>query len=248
MLFVRKIYGYCRVSSSRQNIDRQERNILKEYPAAIIVKETFTGTKYQGMKRLKRIVDIVQAGDMIVFDSVSRMSRNAEDGFKLYQELYNREVELVFLKEHHIDTATYHSEMQKRIDVSIISGDTSADELMGNIISALNKYIMELAQKQIRLAFQQSQKEVEDLHQRTREGIETARRNGKQIGQQTGRKLIIKKKEPVQQLILKHSRSFNGTLKDADVMSVINGTPDLHVSHNTYQKYKRELRLSSLYE
>ena len=68
-------------------------------------------------------------------------------------------------------------------------------------------YILTLARRQSQLAFEQSQKEVDDLHQRTREGIETARRNGKQIGPKFGSKLNIKKKIPVQQLILKYIAS-----------------------------------------
>ena len=35
------------------------------------------------------------------------MSRNADDGFKLYEQLYNKGVNLVFLKEPHINTETY---------------------------------------------------------------------------------------------------------------------------------------------
>ena len=54
---------------------------------------------------------------------------------------------------------------------------------MKSILDALNDYIMTLAKKQIQLAFVQSQKESDDLHQRTRESTEIARRNGKQIGQ-----------------------------------------------------------------
>ena len=102
---------------------------------------------------------------------------------------------------------------------------------------------MDLARKQIQLAFIQSQKEIDDLHQRTREGIETARRNGKQIGQRTGNKLNIKKKSPVQKLILKYSRNFNGANSDSEVIAIINASADpadkshkLHVSPNTYYK------------
>lgn len=51
-----KEYGYCRISTSKQNIERQVRNILAEYPAAIIVKEVFTGTKFQGRKELDKIL------------------------------------------------------------------------------------------------------------------------------------------------------------------------------------------------
>ena len=61
------------------------------------------------------------------------------------------------------------------------------------ILEGVNKYLMALAKEQIRLAFEQSEKEVKDLQQRTKEGIETARLNGKQIGQRQGVKLITKK-------------------------------------------------------
>ena len=43
---------------------------------------------------------------MIIFDSESRMSRNAEEGFNLYEELYLKGVTLVFIKEPHINTDT----------------------------------------------------------------------------------------------------------------------------------------------
>lgn len=51
------------------------------------------------------------------------------------------------------------------------------------IFKGLNNYFRKLAERQIRIAFEQAEKEVHDLHQRTKEGIETARLNGKQIGQ-----------------------------------------------------------------
>ena len=42
---------------------------------------------------------------------------------------------------------------------------------------------MQLAEKQIILAFEQAEKEVEDLHQQTREGIETTRLAGNRLEQ-----------------------------------------------------------------
>ena len=56
------------------------------------MKEVYTGTKFQGRKGLEKILQKVQAGDTIIFDSVSRMSRDAEEGFQLYEELFNRKV------------------------------------------------------------------------------------------------------------------------------------------------------------
>ena len=40
----RRIYGYVRISTPKQNIDRQVRNIKKIYPDAIIIKEIYTGS------------------------------------------------------------------------------------------------------------------------------------------------------------------------------------------------------------
>ncbi len=76
------------------------------------------------------------------------------------------------------------------------------------IFKGLNNYFRKLAERQIRIAFDQAEKEVQDLHQMTREGIETARLNGKQIGQRPGNKLHIKKKAPAKEKILK-TREFN---------------------------------------
>ena len=245
-----KIYGYCRISTPKQNIERQIRNILKDFPDAIIIQETFTGAKFQGRRELEKLIRNIKAGDTIIFDSVSRMSRNADDGFTLYELLYNQGVNLVFLKEPHINTDTYRKILQdKKISLNLNYGDEATDKLMQSIINALNDYILTLAKRQIHLAFIQSQKEIDDLHQRTREGIETARRNGKQIGQQKGRVLHIRKKSPVQQLILKYSRNFNGSNSDREVIAIINSSPNpddksqrLHISLNTYYKYKAELR------
>ena len=39
------IYGYCRISTPRQNIERQVRNITDQYPDAVIYRESYTGTK-----------------------------------------------------------------------------------------------------------------------------------------------------------------------------------------------------------
>ena len=81
-------YGYCRISTPKQNINRQIRNILSICPDAKIITEVYTGTKIQGRKELDKLLKIVSSGDTIIFDSVSRMSRDAEEGFLLYQELF----------------------------------------------------------------------------------------------------------------------------------------------------------------
>lgn len=232
------VYGYCRISRKQQNIERQIRNIKAAFPAAVIVQEAYTGTKIEGRKEFDKLLKAVKAGDTIVFDSVSRMSRNATDGFELYQTLLQRQIELVFLKEPHINTAVYKEAAEKQIS-AIETGDAATDELMAAITNGINRYMLRLAERQIQLAFDQAQKEVDDLHQRTREGLATAKLAGKQIGGVAGKKLIVKKAEPSKKLIKKYSRDFDGTLSDAEVMKLVG------IARNTYFKYKSQLRSGS---
>ncbi len=220
-------YGYARISTKQQSIERQIRNIKAAYPDAHIAEEAYTGTKIDRPK-FDNLLKNLKAGDTLVFDSVSRMSRNAEDGYKLYQKLYGKGVNLVFLKEPHINTATYDKAKQN----SIPTTGTKFDK----VIEAINDYIADLAKEQIELAFAQAQKEVDDLHERTREGIQTARLNGKQIGGKTGAKLNIKKAAPAKAIIKQHSKDFGGTLNDAECMKLAG------LARNTYYKYKRELK------
>ena len=222
------IYGYCRISQKKQNIERQVRNITNAYPSAVILREAYTGMKIDGRKEWDKIYRIVRSGDMIVFDSVSRFSRNAEEGFELYQDLYHKGIDLVFLKEPQINTETFKRELDRAVPMT----GTNVDY----ILDGINKFLLELAKDQIRLAFEQAEKEVEDLRQRTREGIETARLNGKQIGACPGEKRITKKSVQIKGIIEKHSSDFNGTLSDVEIIQMTG------VSKNTYYRYKKELK------
>ena len=222
-----KIYSYCRISTREQSIERQIRNAKEIYPSCIIIEETFTGTKIYNRPKWNKLLEQVKPGDTIVFDSVSRMSRNAEEGFKVYEELFNKGIELIFIKEPHINTSTYKE--------AIKGGVNLTGTIVDSILKGINEYLLALAKEQIKLAFIQSEKEVLDLRQRTKEGMETARLNGKQIGQVKGTKLITKKSITAKEDIKKHSKDFGGTLKDIDVMKLTG------LSRNTYYKYKREL-------
>lgn len=56
------IYGYCRISTAKQSIDRQIRNIKAEYPTAHIVQEAYTGTSIFRPEWLK-LYRILKSGD-----------------------------------------------------------------------------------------------------------------------------------------------------------------------------------------
>lgn len=222
-----KQYGYVRVSTKKQNIERQIRNIKSEYPSAIIIQDEYTGTK-MSRPMWDRLMRNIKEGDTIIFDSVSRMSRNAEEGFAVYEKLFRDNIDLVFIKEPQINTRTYKKAMENSVPMT----GTAVDY----ILEGVNRYLLELAKEQIRLAFERAEKEVEDLHQRTREGIETARINGKQIGGVTGVKLTTKKSIEAKEIIRIHSKDFGGTLSDAECIKLAG------ISRNSFYKYKAEMK------
>ncbi len=233
---MRQLYGVCRVSTKKQNIQRQIRNIQAYYPNAIIVQDKFTGTKIDGREEFEKLLKIIKADDTLVFDSVSRFSRNADEGCELYEKLFNDKINLIFLQESYINTDIYRKALENQIALQLNTGDVATDTFINAIIDALNKYTIELAKAQIRKAFEQAEKEVKDLQRNTKAGIVTAKLNGKRIGQVKGAKLTTKKSIDAKEKILKYSNSFYGTLGDAECIKLAD------ISRNSFYKYKKELK------
>ena len=221
------VYGYCRVSTKSQSVDRQVENILRSHPTAVITKEIFTGRIIQ-RKEWNKLLKKVISGDTIVFDEVSRMSRNAEEGFQIYEELYNKGIELVFLKEPHINTLTYKNILMSN---QVEKVGTNVDF----IIEGINKYLKALAREQIKLAFEQAEKEADFIRNRTKEGLRMARSNGVILGRPQGATYETKKSKEAKKIIRKHSKTFGGSLSDNEVMRLCD------TSRNSYYKYKKEL-------
>ena len=221
------VYGYARISTKKQSLERQIKNIKEAYPNAVIMEEVFTGTKVYGRKVFAKLLNVVKEGDVIIFDEISRMSRNEAEGFELYQELYERGVNLVFLKEPHLNTETYKKALTNGVEMTGTNVDV--------ILEGVNKYLMILAKDQIRLAFERAEKEAKYNSVRTSEAMLVAKANGKRIGNSKGDKLITKKSIAAKEMIKKHSKDFLGTLTDKEVITLAK------VSKNSYYKYKREL-------
>ena len=228
---MRKEYADARISRKTQKIERQIENLTRAYPNARIYQEAYTGTKTEGRREFNKMLSVVKPGDTIIFDSVSRMSRNADDGIKLYMDLYDRGINLVFLKEQYISTDVYKESSQQSIAAT-------GNEIADIYIQATNKVIKLLAEQQIRKAFEQAEKEVQDLHERTREGIREAKRKGKQVGRVTGMTVTTKKSLEAKRLMQEYSRDFDGTLNDIDTMTQIRARVGT-LSRNSYYKYKK---------
>ena len=99
-------YGYARISTPKQDIERQVRNLLAYDPSMTIYREQYSA-RTTARPRFRRLLSRVREGDTIVFDEVSCMSRDADEGFETYRRLYERGVSLVFLKDPGINTDVY---------------------------------------------------------------------------------------------------------------------------------------------
>ena len=230
-----RTYGYCRISTMKQKIARQIDNIKREYPDATIITEEYTGTTTDRPSFNKLIKNLKQ-GDTVVFDEVSRMSRNASEGIELYEQLFDNGINLVFIKEPHINTSVYRDRLNKQIEKLSSTGSKATDKLLESIMTALHEYTIDLAREQIELAFKTAQAEVDFLHQRTSEGVRKAQAQGKQVGRATGTTIETKKAKECKTRIMELSKDFNGSNKDTEVMAI------LGIARNTYYKYKRELQ------
>ena len=230
-----RTWGYARVSTPKQNLNRQVDNIRQAYPNAVIITEAYTGTtldrpKWQGLENK------LKPGDTIIFDEVSRMSRDASEGMKLYERLYDAGINLVFLKEPHINSTVYRQSMEVQVAKQVQTGRASTDKLIYAVTEALHDYMIDVAREQIQLAFQTAQHELDFLHKRTSEGVQNAITEGKQVGRKTGTHVETKKAKECKPVIKKHSKTFGGSLNDEELKMM------LGISYGSLYKYKRELK------
>lgn len=233
-----KLYAYTRVSTQRQSTRRQIDNIVSAdngaYAGALFFNDKFTGSTLD-RPEWNRLYKRLEPGDTVVFDSVSRLSRDAESGAALYEELYQKGVNLIFLNEPHCNTDCY----KQAAAASVLP---TGNEIADVYIAATNRVLMLLAKRQIAIAFEQAEKERLDLRSRVRDGMraakEEAARHGieKTYGLAAGTKLTTKKSVAAKEIIRKHSKDFDGTLKDTEVIKLCG------ISRNTFYRYKRQLR------
>lgn len=248
-----KVYSYVRVSTQKQNVQRQIDNI-KAYlkgESSIQFEDKYTGTtmsRPEFDKLVKAVDKDINKGDnvTIIFDSVSRMSRNAAEGIEQYFTWYNKGVELVFLNEQYINTSVFKAAMQKQIATVSDTGDKATDKFIGAIVSALEDYQKDLAIKQIELAFEQSQKEVDDLRKRTAQGMAAKGAADKISKARTGQTFTTIQSYELRIAILKELKMFGGALNHTQFAK-------LHdVSRMTIYRYiqdiKNDLNGSSIVE
>jgi len=232
------LVGYARVSTQKQRLERQIQNLKQAYPDIIIVAEVFTGST-DNRPKWKKLLRQCRAGIVkkIVFDEVSRFSRNAQEAISEYRELYELGIELEFLKEPHINTSIYRQAIERQINIDTSSMDEDTANLINIVISGLNNYLMAIAEKQIYLAFEHAQKERELLSKRTSEGLKAAKLMGSKIGRQKGEKLETRKMKRAKRIIRKYYKACGNGELTATQCYVLAG-----ITKSTFYRYIKEMK------
>lgn len=129
------IFGYARVSTEAQNLDRQI-DVLKKYGVDEIYNEKMTGTK-RDRPELTKMLDRMTEGDTVVIESLSRLGRSTKDLIELTELFHSRGVNLVSLKEA-IDTNTSTGKLLFTLMSAIaqFERDTIADRTKEGLRSA----------------------------------------------------------------------------------------------------------------
>lgn len=231
-----KIYSYVRVSTAKQSLERQKKNIAAylQGESSIQFADEWTGTTLNrpNFDKLVKAVDKdIDKGDSvtIIFDSVSRMSRNAAEGIEQYFKWLNMGVSLVFLNEHYIDTETYRAAEKSSIP-------QTGNEIADIYINATNQVLMILAKRQIEIAFNQSQKEVDDLRTRTKQGMATKGAADKIRAARLGQEFVTGQELQIKIAALKKLKVFGGALNQSEFAAAYK------VSRMTVYRYIQDIK------
>ncbi len=148
-------YGYVRVSTKEQNIDRQMSALsLENIPKNQIFIDRASGKDFDRTE-YQKLLTVLQPDDEIVIKSIDRLGRNYDDILEQWQLLTKT-------KKVHINV----------LDFPLLNTKNTSDTITGKLISDLVLQVLSYV----------SQMEREQIKQRQREGIREAKKRGKQFG------------------------------------------------------------------
>ena len=97
-------YGYARVSTEQQNLDRQIDMLVKfGVDKRNIYKEKITGTK-ANREQLNKMIDELQEGDVVIIADLTRVSRSTKDLLKIVDNIKSKGASIKSLKDTWLDT------------------------------------------------------------------------------------------------------------------------------------------------
>lgn len=102
------LYGYARVSSREQNLERQIAALLDAgVEERNIFREKKSGKNFQDREEYQKLLNVLNVGDTVILTELDRLGRNMQEIEKEYQRLVvGRGCNLKFLKEDFLSTTS----------------------------------------------------------------------------------------------------------------------------------------------
>ena len=148
-------YGYVRVSTKEQNIDRQMSALsIENIPKQHIFIDRASGKDFDRVE-YKKLLTILEEGDDLIIKSIDRLGRNYDDILEQWQFITK-------VKKVHIMV----------LDFPLLNTRNNTDTITGKLISDLVLQVLSYV----------SQMEREQIKQRQMEGIREAKKRGKRFG------------------------------------------------------------------
>ena len=122
------IYGYSRVSTNSQDWQSQLTK-LEMNGAEEIYREKYTGTKRNGRKELRRLLDNIQPNDKVLVTKIDRLARSIVDLRQIIQDVINKGASIQFIE----DNLTFD-----------LNSNNSANTLMLNMLGAFAEFERDL--------------------------------------------------------------------------------------------------------
>jgi DNA invertase Pin-like site-specific DNA recombinase len=101
---MRKI-GFCRVSSTHQNLDRQL-GALRAECVDVLYREKASGKSIKGRPELEKAIDELGTGDVLIVAEWDRATRSMFDGINLIERINARGALIKVLDKPHLDLTT----------------------------------------------------------------------------------------------------------------------------------------------
>ena len=148
-------YGYVRVSTKEQNIDRQMSALsIENIPEKHIFIDRASGKDVDRVE-YKKLLTILEEGDDLIIKSIDRLGRDYDDILQQWQFITK-------VKKVHIMV----------LDFPLLNTRNNTDTITGKLISDLVLQVLSYV----------SQMEREQIKQRQMEGIREAQKRGKRFG------------------------------------------------------------------
>lgn len=97
--------GYCRVSSTDQNLDVQRQQLV-DAGCERIFEETASGKNTTARPQLKAALEFVRDGDVLIVAKLDRLARSLPDLFDIASTLDRKGVQLIVLNNTAVNTTT----------------------------------------------------------------------------------------------------------------------------------------------